>query len=343
MTRSRTELLDSTELKAPAKSGIVRRPRVTVIAVLIAVLAAAGLLAGRHLTTRASSSRTRTTGRMSASARTVAVQEYVATGTHDDLYLALPSANRVEDVDRFGHITATFGTRDSAARAPQSPHGITIGHDGSIYAAESYGCRIDRLSPSLQILGHWSTCGARSEGYDGPLSLATGPKGDIYATSRGSARIDVFSPSGSLLRSINTGGSRTEYGGIAVDQKGTIYLSEPETDQIIRLAASGTRTVWGSYGSAPGSFKQPGDIALDGTGALYVVDEGNQRVQKIGAGGRPVMSWGHDGSVPAVSPRGISVDVLGDTFVSGAPGPVVKISSSGIAAPAWQQRVPPAR
>ncbi len=36
---------------------------------------------------------------------------------------------------------------------------------------------------------------------------------------------------------------------------------------------------WGSFGSAPGQFKKPEDIAVDNKGRVYVADTGNSRIE----------------------------------------------------------------
>jgi tripartite motif-containing protein 71 len=40
-------------------------------------------------------------------------------------------------------------------------------------------------------------------------------------------------------------------------------------------------TTWGSEGSGDGQFGEPGGIAVDGAGNVYVADTGNNRVQKF--------------------------------------------------------------
>jgi len=53
---------------------------------------------------------------------------------------------------------------------------------------------------------------------------------------------------------------------------------------------------WGGTGSAPGSFRGPIGIAVDGSGFVYVSDSGNDRIQKFTADGGFVAAWdGRDG------------------------------------------------
>ncbi len=51
-------------------------------------------------------------------------------------------------------------------------------------------------------------------------------------------------------------------------------------------------TKWDSNGSDKGQFNQPQDIAVDGAGDVYVVDSGNQRIQKFDMDGNFLLTWG---------------------------------------------------
>jgi tripartite motif-containing protein 71 len=53
---------------------------------------------------------------------------------------------------------------------------------------------------------------------------------------------------------------------------------------------------WGGTGSGMGQFLYPQGVAMDGSGNIYVVDDGNDRIQVFGPPGpTPATSttWGH--------------------------------------------------
>ena len=66
---------------------------------------------------------------------------------------------------------------------------------------------------------------------------------------------------------------------------------------------------WGSGGGGSGQFVQPGSIATDGAGFVYVADTGNNRVQKFTTAGAFVAQWGTSGGGNGQfsSPSGIAV------------------------------------
>ena len=58
--------------------------------------------------------------------------------------------------------------------------------------------------------------------------------------------------------------------------KRIVPTSEKELD-----STGGFVTKWGSFGSDDGQFKEPGAVAVDGGGNVYVLDVNNDRIQKF--------------------------------------------------------------
>lgn len=75
---------------------------------------------------------------------------------------------------------------------------------------------------------------------------------------------------------------------------------------------------WGSYGSDPGQFDDPGGIAVGDDGKVYVADTDNHRVQVFDSDDTPLAQWGSEGSGSGQFkyPRGIAVDSSGNVYVA---------------------------
>jgi DNA-binding beta-propeller fold protein YncE len=86
---------------------------------------------------------------------------------------------------------------------------------------------------------------------------------------------------------------------------------------------------WGSWGTAPGEFKDPRGVAADAEGNVYVADTGNHRIQVFTADGDFLRQW----SV-SDSPRGIAVSGAGLVYVTRTFG-VVVFSPTGTAINQW--------
>jgi len=75
---------------------------------------------------------------------------------------------------------------------------------------------------------------------------------------------------------------------------------------------------FGEEGSDHGQFKQPRGMAIGTQGNLYVVDKGNQRIQKLDQDGKYLDSWGGPGSEPGKfkDPHGIGIGPDGSVYVA---------------------------
>jgi DNA-binding beta-propeller fold protein YncE len=69
---------------------------------------------------------------------------------------------------------------------------------------------------------------------------------------------------------------------VAIDRSGYLYAANDTNQRIDVFAPSGRRVLsWGSKGSAPGQLVDPTGIAIGKDGSVYVVDNGNARVEKF--------------------------------------------------------------
>ena len=55
---------------------------------------------------------------------------------------------------------------------------------------------------------------------------------------------------------------------------------------------------WGTFGTAPGSFKGPNGVATAPNGDVYVADTGGDRIQRFSPTGEFLGAWGSHGTAP---------------------------------------------
>lgn len=137
--------------------------------------------------------------------------------------------------------------------------------------------------------------------------------------------------------------------GMALGPDGLLYVSSPGAlrfpgfptqgvDRVEKLDLTGTSVgSFGANGTGPGQFTTPEGIAVDPSGAVYVVDYGNNRVQKFTAAGAFVTQWGSRGSGQGQfdDPGEIAVH-QGHVFVAdGGNHRVQKFTTSGAFVDEW--------
>jgi sugar lactone lactonase YvrE len=214
--------------------------------------------------------------------------------------------------------TASFaGDSGPAAQAQlNGPTGLCIAPAGEIYVNDQGNKRVRKISTSgtiTTVAGNGSAVhsgdggAATAAGMVIPIRCAVGAGGNLLIVDQGAHR----------LRKVTTGGTISTYasagsqgfsgdGGagtsaamnsptaIAFDGSGNVYVTDQSNQRIRRIDTSGTiQTVAGNGsisfsgdgGSATAaSLNYPGGIALDSSGALYIVDTVNQRIRKVNGG-----------------------------------------------------------
>jgi hypothetical protein len=175
------------------------------------------------------------------------------------------------------------------------PSAVVADTSSNLFVLDSGNRRIRRITPS----GSTSTFvggGAGSlPGYGTSVSL------EYYASGLGSMVIDhsnivSITVPGGLLRIFTdayaeflTFTGMTTQSGITVDSGNNLYYSTASGNQIYRLGANGTLTLFagnGSSGATDGngifaSFNRPGAVAVDAANHVYVFDSGSHLIRRI--------------------------------------------------------------
>src|SRR6185312_16089069 len=126
--------------------------------------------------------------------------------------------------------------------------------------------------------------------------------------------------------------------GIAIDNSGNLYVSDSNNNRVQKFNSAGVyQSQFGSSGSGNGQFSGPGSpqlgITLDSSGNIYVVDTGNNRVEKFSHFASYISQFGSFGSGNGQfnGPYGIAVDSSNNTYVvDESNNRVEKFNSAGV-------------
>ncbi len=182
----------------------------------------------------------------------------------------------------------------------------------------------------------------------GPFGITTDNSGNIYFTDAGCHTLHKIDAATNMMSLIAGNGSQDYSGdggpalsaglfgpaGIAIDKNNNLFLVDGyrirkvvlATGVITTVAGDGTASFGGDGGPALLAQIQPGYVAVDNLGNIYISDLGNYRIRKVTAGinvittiaGNGIIGYNGD-SIPATSarinyPAGIKVDTAGNVY-----------------------------
>jgi sugar lactone lactonase YvrE len=305
--------------------------------------------------------------------------EGVAVDSAGNLYFADTDNQRIRKIS--GGVITTLagngtpgysGDNGPATNAQlNSPAGIAVDSAGNLYIADSGNDCIRRISNG-EITTFVGSGPVGSQGETGPAGdvelafpegLAVDSSGSLYIAEPSFNRI--LKLSNGVIGTVAGGGPVGYSGdngpvtaaelnlpsGIAVDSAGNLYIADTGNNRvrevvngvIATVAGNGSQGYSGDNGPATAAqLNQPGGVALDSAGNLYIADTFNHRVREVVNGVITTVagngSQGYSGdNGPATaaqlnSPIGIALDSAGDLYIADGGNQRVRKVSGGVIA-----------
>jgi cysteine-rich repeat protein len=246
-----------------------------------------------------------------------------------------------------------------------SPRGTAVDAFGNLFIADTGGFRVRRVDRATGVITDVAGTGAQGYAGDGgpatsarlnqPNGVAADGHGNVFIADTGNQRIrrvdgmtgviTTVAGGGAPADGLGDGGPATSArlvnpGGVTVDGLGNLYIADTwhnrvrrvdaVTGAITSVAGTGTFGFSGDGGAATlAELDQPGAVAVDGDGNLYVADTYNHRIRSIDAvtgiittsagGGTPPDGVGDGGLAVAaklVWPGAVILDGAGDLLVA---------------------------
>ncbi len=204
----------------------------------------------------------------------------LAVDGHDNLYVADRSSRTVLIYDSAGKFSGYVGRLSGGESYFESPAGITIDRaTGRIYVSDTLRHMVIIMDDRGQLIAKIGKRGGgkQSGEFKLPGQLVVGG-GELIVLDTGNTRIQIFDTGGHFRRTIYLAyaDNRT---GLALDDQGNIYVSDPALNQIQVYSHDGQllytfdpRTIEGA------NFSHPLGMWVDAGYCLYVVDSQSHRV-----------------------------------------------------------------
>lgn len=223
----------------------------------------------------------------------------VALDARGRIYVADSGNHRIDAFSAPGRLLRSWG----AGSGLLTPTTVASGGGNRVYVGDLSGHRILVFTSDGRRVATIRIPGAAGGGCGSPAALAEAPDRsvwDMYYVSAGvgrfGLRLERRSGQGRIMKSWSLTGSTPVCSatGIAFSASApTLWVTLPASNRVAAFSFAGTSlSHFGGPGSRPGRFLQPSGIGVGRQGAVWVVDSGNDRIQKLTAAGRPLAQLG---------------------------------------------------
>ena len=299
----------------------------------------------------------------------------LAVDSAGNLYIADTFNHRIRKISNGVITTAAGGGPSLGDNGPAAsaqllyPYDVAVDAAGSLYIADTGHNRIRKVSNGViaTVAGTGTCCFSGDNGpaasaqVFGPQGVAVDSAGNLYIADFLSHRIRKVS--NGVITTVagnGTSGFSGDNGpatsaqlsypaGVAVDSAGNLYIADTSNNRIRKVsggvistvAAIGTCCFSGDDGPATSAqLANPGGVAVDSAGNLYITDPWNYRVRRVSNGvistvaGNGVVGFSGDNG-PATSarftdPEGIAVDSAGNLYIADTVGSRIRKVSNGV-------------
>ena len=239
------------------------------------------------------------------------------------------SSNSVWQYDNAGRFVLSWSIPYGySAAGLGNPSGFAFNpYDSSMVVADAQAHLIRFYSPPDTESGDAPTQTATYGGYgpgagqlNRPQYVAFDDQGNMFIADTGNQRVLKLAPPYNGTP-ISVGAADTTTGGfnipvsVSVDPAGgSVFVADMQNDRVQQFTAAGTFVKqFGSTGTGSAELRVPLGAVPDGRGNLYILDGGNNRVQKVSvATGAVLASFGSELS----SPRKLALDRSGNVYVA---------------------------
>lgn len=219
-----------------------------------------------------------------------------------------------------GLIPQTVICSDNLGSQPLNrPQGLALDDQGNIYIADTGNNRVVKCDADGTFLKEAGGFGWGEGQFNQPTNLTLDYGLNLYVADSQNKRVSRYDKNLNFISLIQPEPTSDFRGlgmlyGIAVNSAGEIFLSDTENDWLVKLNSFlQYESIFGDFTSGLGALSNPGGIALDRSGKIYVADSGKRRVAVFDAFGNFLKEFG---SEVLQQPQGLAINNAGEILVA---------------------------
>jgi tripartite motif-containing protein 71 len=156
------------------------------------------------------------------------------------VYVPDEKRHDVQIFDSEGTFLGAFGESGSGDGQFSLPAGVALDASGDVWVADYTSGRIQRFSADGEFRDAWGSPGSGDGQISSPDGVAVDAMGHVVVIEAGNGRVQALTADGRFLAKIGGRGDPVQFSGgnaIAVDEIGTIYVSDDLSVKAFRLVA----------------------------------------------------------------------------------------------------------
>jgi DNA-binding beta-propeller fold protein YncE len=182
--------------------------------------------------------------------------------------------------------SAFDGGRGAGSGEFDEPVGLAVDPDGHLYVADKNNHRIQQFTRGGSFVRAWGEKGDRTGMFNEPHDVAADAE-FVYVADTWNQRIQVFDHNGEHVFTVTGVPSLASPRGVDA-RENLIYVAEAGAGRVTVYDRAGKlRQTIGALGDAAGHLREPVDVAVGGNGDVWVVNSGNNRLERFAADGTP--------------------------------------------------------
>ena len=225
--------------------------------------------------------------------------------------------------------TRKFGKYGTSSGQLNEPLGLAIGPQDAIWVADTENNRIEKFNSAGELVFQSGSSGTSEGKFKEPYAVAIDSSGNAWVADTFNNRIQKFNPEGKFVKAfgwgvddgttkafqtcettcfagiVGSGAGQFDHPyGLTFDAQGNLWVVDSWSDRVEKFNSKGEFV--SQFNAGVGAHV---DIAIDSTGAIWLVDYQNH-VRKFSQAGQLLLTFGSEGSDEGEFdfPSGIGID-----------------------------------